>query len=74
MRPISLTHDPGSRSLGVATRARIHGGTLRELYEALVARGRWWLVPMIAVLGVSALLLVAVAAIEYVAPFVYTIF
>ncbi len=45
-----------------------------ELCRALISSGRWWLVPMVAVLAVCALLLSAVAAIEYVAPFVYTIF
>ncbi len=74
MRPISKTLHATRRPLGVSGRAQVHGGTLRELYEALVAHGRWWLVPMVAVLVLSALLLVAVAAIEYVAPFVYTIF
>lgn len=45
-----------------------------ELCRALLASGRWWMVPMVAVLALSALLLSLVAAIEYVAPFVYTIF
>ena len=45
-----------------------------ELCRALLASGRWWLIPMVAVLAVAALLLAAVAAVEYVAPFVYTIF
>ena len=45
-----------------------------ELCRALIASGRWWMVPMVVVLALSALLLAAVAAIEYVAPFVYTIF
>ncbi len=45
-----------------------------ELCRALITSGRWWMVPMVAVLALSALLLAAVAAIEYVAPFVYTIF
>jgi hypothetical protein len=48
--------------------------TLREIYTALVESGRWWLIPMVVILGMAALLLVAVAAVEYVAPFVYTIF
>ena len=45
-----------------------------ELCRALIASGRWWMVPMVVVLALSALLLAAVAAVEYVAPFVYTIF
>ncbi len=57
-----------------ASRARAHTGTVRELHRALVDGGRWWMVPMIGVLGAAALLLAVVAAVEYVAPFVYTIF
>jgi hypothetical protein len=57
-----------------ATRMKTGAGTLGELYKALVGNGRWWMVPMIAILGVTSLLLVAIAAVEYVAPFVYTIF
>jgi hypothetical protein len=48
--------------------------TIGELGSALVQGGRWWMVPMLAVLGLAALLLAAVAAVEYAAPFVYTIF
>lgn len=53
---------------------KVRAGTLVELYQLLVRGGRWWMVPMVAVLGLTAALLVAVAAIEYVAPFVYTVF
>jgi hypothetical protein len=49
-------------------------GTLVELYSLLAGGGRWWLVPMVAVTGLTTILLIAVAAVEYVAPFVYTIF
>ena len=52
--------------LGVATAG--------ELSRALVESGRWWLLPMLVVLGLAALLLALVAAIEYAAPFVYTMF
>ena len=52
----------------------VRSSVFLELCRALIASGRWWMVPMVAVLALSALLLAAVAAIEYVAPFVYTIF
>jgi hypothetical protein len=71
MKPIQMAVP---RPLGAARRARVNAGTLGELGRALVDGGRWWMVPMIAVLGLTGLLLVAVAAVEYVAPFVYTIF
>jgi len=73
MKPIRAQSRAAS-SVSVATRARVHSSTLRELYRALVDGGRWWMVPMIGVLAAAALLLAVVAAIEYVAPFVYTIF
>ena len=60
--------------LGVAGRARVNAGTLRELVVVLGTNGRWWLLPMVIVLMLAALLLMAVQVVEYVAPFVYTVF
>lgn len=48
--------------------------TTRELTRLLIRNGRWWLLPMLAVLLLSTTVLVLVQALEYVAPFVYTIF
>ena len=48
--------------------------TVSELAQLLLLNGRWWLLPMVAVLLATTVLLVVVQAIEYVAPFVYTIF
>ena len=73
MKPIAAAIQVVPRAK-VTTRLQLHAGTVSELFSALRDGGRWWLVPMIAILGLSALLLVAVAALEYVAPFVYTIF
>ncbi len=55
-------------------RVRAGLGTVTELYRTLVDNGRWWMFPMIGVLGLTSLLLIGIAAVEYVAPFVYTIF
>jgi hypothetical protein len=63
---------PKTRTTRVRVRAGF--GTVGELYRTLVENGRWWMFPMIGILGVTSLLLIAIAAIEYVAPFVYTIF
>jgi len=49
-------------------------GTLGELAALLWQSGRWWLLPMSVVLVGAAVLLVVVQAVEYVAPFVYTVF
>ena len=49
-------------------------GTTVELLQAMGHNGRWWLVPMAVVLLGTGGLLMVVTAIEYVAPFVYTLF
>lgn len=48
--------------------------TIRDLTHLFAQSGRWWLIPLVFVFAFTALLLVAVQVIEYVAPFVYTIF
>ena len=48
--------------------------TLTELCRLLIQSRRWYLIPFVGVLSVASLLLLAVQIIEYVAPFVYTIF
>lgn len=73
MRPLALTL-PRPRRTGVTARTRMNLGTLAELAALLWQSGRWWLLPMTIVLGASALILLVVQAVEYVAPFVYTIF
>jgi hypothetical protein len=49
-------------------------GTFGELLRMLSRSGRWWMLPFVAVLAVTAILLVVVQVIEYAAPFIYTIF
>ncbi len=48
--------------------------TISEVSRLMLRNGRWWLLPMLAILLLTTTLLVVVQAIEYVAPFVYTIF
>ncbi len=48
--------------------------TLGSLIGSLSRGGRWFLVPFVGVLVVASILLVVVSVIEYVAPFVYTVF
>ena len=55
-------------------RAAMALSTIAELFRVVVSSGRWFLVPLVVVLVLSALLLVAVSVLEYVAPFVYTVF
>lgn len=46
-------------------------GTLGELLMMFGRGGRWWMLPLVLVLAVGALVLVALQAAEYVAPFIY---
>jgi len=49
--------------------------TLLEFNQLAVKSGRgWWLIPMMGTLILLAILLIFIQVIEYVAPFVYTIF
>jgi len=63
-----------TRLTRTSRRARGIAGTSFELVRGLAGNGRLWLVPLVAVMGLCAVLLGAVTVIEYVAPFVYTIF
>ncbi|MDQ3036724.1 MAG: DUF5989 family protein [Myxococcota bacterium] len=57
-----------------ARRAQLALATLAELVRVVIASGRWFLVPMVVVLAFAGVLLVVVQVLEYVAPFVYTVF
>ena len=61
---------PASR-FGLRARSRV--GTIAELAGFLFRNGRWWLLPMVVVFLLSGVLLAVVQALEYVAPFVYTV-
>lgn len=74
MKPIQSSAVSRAPRVSQVKRLSMGVHTVRELYATFVRAGRWWMVPMIFVLGLTALLLVVVSAIEYVAPFVYTIF
>ncbi|MCC7382324.1 MAG: hypothetical protein IT384_10865 [Deltaproteobacteria bacterium] len=63
-----------TRSVSLARRWGGRATTVRELCTLLIENGRWWLVPMVGVLLLSAVVLLAIQVAEYVAPFVYTIF
>jgi hypothetical protein len=71
MKPLAVSSVSTVRPRATLPRRRF---VFLELCRALAVSGRWWLIPMVVVLAASAVLLAAVAAIEYVAPFVYTIF
>lgn len=47
---------------------------LAELCSTFIRSGRFWLVPMVVVFVLAGLLLGVVQVLEYVAPFVYTMF
>jgi hypothetical protein len=60
--------------IAVMRRFTLAVGTVGELFRVVTKSGRWFLVPLIVVLVLAAVLLVVVQALEYVAPFVYTVF
>ena len=62
------------RSHGALGRLAYRVATLKELTSFLLSTGRWWLIPLVGVLSVTAGLLVVIQVIEYAAPFVYSIF
>ena len=55
-------------------RSRLIAQTAVELVVGIARGPRWWLLPFVFVLGVTALALLFVTAFEYAAPFVYTVF
>lgn len=64
---------PVSRTARMRTGAATRAGTLLELAGFLLRNGRWWLLPLVAILLLAGVLLGVVQALEYVAPFVYTV-
>lgn len=48
--------------------------TISELFRMLGQNGRWWIMPAVAVVVLLGLVLAALHAIPYVAPFIYTVF
>ena len=49
------------------------GALLREFGLFLLQERKWWLVPMLAVLGIAGLLALLAALFPAAAPFVYTL-
>lgn len=62
------------RALSLHERAQLRAHTFVSLLRFISRDGRWWLVPPVIILGASSVLLSVVTAIEYVAPFVYSLF
>ena len=56
------------------TRFLSRGATLAALLRHFTGRGRWFLLPVVVFLILSAVLLVVAGGLSYVAPFVYAIF
>jgi hypothetical protein len=47
--------------------------TINELFAMLLRNGRWWVIPIFAIVVVLSLALVLLQAVPYVAPFIYAI-
>jgi hypothetical protein len=48
--------------------------TVGELFRMLRTNGRWWAMPLFAIVVLLSFVLAGLQAIPYVAPFIYTIF
>lgn len=49
-------------------------GTAGQLLGMLSRGGRWWMIPMTALLLLLGIVLVAIQSVQYVAPFIYLVF
>ena len=49
-------------------------GTLGQIVSMLGRGHRWWLIPLVMVLGLVGLALAGLQAVQYVAPFIYAVF
>ena len=49
-------------------------GILGELLQFIASSDRWWLLPLVLLLGIIGLGLVLLQAFEYIAPFGYVVF
>jgi len=63
-----------TRRVGRLRRLAMRFAVLGELFGALSRNGRLWLVPMLVVFLLTGIVLGVVQVVEYVAPFVYTMF
>ncbi len=60
--------------VGFAQRMVLRLSVLDELFRFSIRSGRFWLVPMLVVFLLAGILLGFLQVLEYVAPFVYTMF
>lgn len=65
---------PAVKSSSISTSVKARLGTLGELFSLLAESKRLWLIPLVSILLIVAVLLAAFVAVQYVAPFVYTVF
>ncbi len=63
------SHTPGRLEVAI-----LKLGTAGELLALFVRGGRWWLLPLVALLLLVAVALVFVQGMPYVAPFIYMVF
>ena len=60
--------------MNVLARLATRFSTVGELFVMVMGGSRLWLLPMFVVFALAAVLLAVVQVLEYVAPFVYTVF
>lgn len=45
-----------------------------QLVSYFAGTGRWWLIPLVVILGLATIILIGIKIAQYAAPFVYTLF
>lgn len=45
-----------------------------QLFGYFAGTGRWWLIPLVVILGLATVILIGIKIAQYAAPFVYTLF
>ncbi|TNF30112.1 MAG: hypothetical protein EP329_14215 [Deltaproteobacteria bacterium] len=73
---MSIAHAPARPAPRRRRRRRLLGklAAMSQLVRHLAGSGRWWLVPMVVILVLSAVLVAVVHLVEVAAPFVYSLF
>ena len=69
-----MTSPPSPPAPGPLEAALLRLGTAGELLALFVRGGRWWLLPLVAILLLAAVALVFLQGMHYVAPFIYMVF
>ena len=63
-----------SKQPGRMEHIRMRFGVIGEMLYLFASGKRWWMAPLVLILGIAGLALVVLHSFEYVAPFIYVAF